>query len=141
MRNFLKNLFYKQPEEAPPTKDVLSENTANENSISFVLDKENNIIVRLSLMNMEPGHNYEKEFASLLYIINEGAFAGQIVEILQEVGEQEPSKAPFCSTILTSWADILDKEGVESYDNSMDDDRPIISPLHFSKKLDTGPTQ
>lgn len=135
MINLLKNLFYKPPEAAPP--NVVTENIPNENSISFVLDKENNIIVRLSLMNMEFGHNYEKEFASLLYLINEGTFAGQIVEILQEAGEKEPSKSSFCSTILINWADILEQEDVESY-NDINDDSPIISPLHFSKKLDTG---
>lgn len=133
MINFLKNLFYNNQ----PTQSA-EEPLLKENSISFVLNEDNKIIIRVNLYNTVKKEDC-KEFGSLLYIINEGGFAGDIASVLNEMGLQEPAKLSFTSGILTEWMNLLDKHGVVDYDNSVGDDEPIISPLHFSQKIEEGP--
>jgi len=99
---------------------------AEENFISIVVDKFQRPIIRINLQNLD--ETSAKKFAESLFVLNKGGNEQQIMDMLLELADNDPSRKPFIMNVLQSWNSFL-----SYYNNYPSDDHPFVSPLNFSK--------
>jgi hypothetical protein len=123
MISYLKKLFSnkKTEEENSYLIDI-----SKEAFISFVLDENNKIVIRINFQNMNDDNC--KKMAEVLYMINNGGYQVQLIEMLKEIAVKDPSVYRTVEKVFDNWKDYYDLVSVSN--NS-----PCVSPCSFSKSL------
>lgn len=102
------------------------------NVVKFVVNKDNKLSISIDLQNLDDSSL--DIFAYTLLNINNGYLTGQIIAELQELAISDTMKTLSISRILNSWTELFDAEKKLRYNDS---NKPIISPLQFSKSVKT----
>jgi hypothetical protein len=102
------------------------------NVVKFVVNKDNKLSISIDLQNLDDSSL--DIFAYTLLNINNGYLTGQIIAELQELAISDTMKTLSISRILNSWTELFDAEKKLHYNDS---NKPIISPLQFSKSVKT----
>lgn len=106
-------------------------NREEENSVSFIIDKDNNPIIQINVQNFENKHVIK--FAELLFMINNGQYQKSILDILTEIAVKDPDRASFLGSVIKTWSTYIDKYIDLDMNSNYTKDKPCISPLAFSK--------
>ena len=102
------------------------------NVVKFVVNKDNKLSISIDLQNLDDSSL--DIFAYTLLNINNCYLTGQIIAELQELAISDTMKTLSISRILNSWTELFDAEKKLHYNDS---NKPIISPLQFSKSVKT----
>lgn len=97
-----------------------------ENSIAFVVDKNNKTLIRISIQNTD-SDSCDK-MGEVLYAMNRGVYQLQIIDMLKDLAVTESEKYGAIEEILQYWADNISK-----YEKTYDS--PCVSPSTFSKLI------
>lgn len=95
-----------------------------ENSISFVIDKNNKTLIRISIQNTD--EDSCEKMGEVLYALNKGIYQLQIIDMLKDLAVTESEKYAAIEKILQYWADYI-----KTYEKAYDS--PCVSPSTFSK--------
>jgi len=123
-----KNFFGNKLKLTTRSLEPLEENlklSLDDNTVVFAVDKENQLIIKLSIQNLETESAYK--FAEVLFLTTRSAYRKEIVEMMQSMAVEDPTRAEFISETIMYWAKMLDKYDKEEYYN----DGPLISPSKF----------
>lgn len=105
----------------------------NENAITFAVDALDRPIIRISLQNLQESN--AKQLAETLFLINNGSYQNQIIEMLKELGTQDPDRMMLIKQIMHYWIEQIQLN--TSQPEPVDENQPLIPPLSFSKILNT----
>lgn len=139
MTNIFKKIYQKLFHESTE-KDMDSiYDRYNENSISFILDRNNNVVIQVNVQHFDDS-KYIDKFAELLFMTNNGYYQKKIADILAEMVVQDPDRALFLSSVIQKWSNYIDKYvDLEKRSNDYDLEKPCVSPLSFSKLVSQQP--
>lgn len=103
-----------------------------ENVVKFVVSKDHKLSISIDLQNLDD--TSLDIFAYTLLNMNNGYLSSQIITELQELAISDPLKTLPIARIINSWTELVDAEKKLRYNDS---NKPIISPLQFSKSIKT----
>lgn len=99
----------------------------HDNTIVFAINEDNELVIKLSIQNLEPKHAIK--FAEVLYLLSRNAYRSELIEMMQTMSKEDPSRSEFIDEVILYWASLVDKYEKEEYYNSC----PLISPTKFSQ--------
>lgn len=102
--------------------------TLTENSISFILDKDNNVKIKLlfELNSVADAQN----MAQFLYELNCGLMSQPIIDLMIDLGKENPNYQSFIKNTVMLW---LQKITDETKLSNLDDiNTPIVKPSNFN---------
>lgn len=105
---------------------------ANENVIAFAIDEKGDVLLRISTQNI--GKEDADNLARVMYLIGNGAYQTQLIEMLVEVSKN-PDKKEFIEEVINYWSKLIDSQDQNNYYN---DNEPIVSPSKFSQLVNSG---
>jgi hypothetical protein len=118
-------------------EDVQESNDMNlvkegENSIVFTVDKNNELILRISVQNTEK--NSADKLAQVMYYLNKGMYQISLIDMLIKISKEDSSRAYFIENVINGWAKYLDtQDSTDYYKNGKA--KPVISPSKFSQMV------
>lgn len=128
-RKFVSKLFRK----SSYTDNEYLYNRNKENSISFILDKDNNSIIQINVQHFDDD-KYIDKFAELIFMMNHGYYQKNIVDIMADMAVSDPNRALFLSNVIQKWSTYEDKYvDLNQKTRDYNVDKPCVSPLSFSK--------
>lgn len=100
--------------------------TSDDNSISFFLDKEGNI--KIKLLFESNSDESAKNMAQFLYELNTGLLSQSIIDLMLELGKENINYRLFVKDTIMLWLQYISTDSSASSDNN-----PLIKPSEFSK--------
>ena len=115
--NILSNIFRKKT-----TKKL------TENSISFILDKQDNVKIKLlfELSSLTDAHN----MAQFLYELNSGVMSQSVIDLMVDLGKENPTYQPFIKNTIMLWLQKITDDTKST--NNDNDSTPIVKPSNFT---------
>lgn len=105
----------------------------DENAIMFAVDALNRPIIRISLQNLQESN--AKQMAETLFLINNGSYQNQIIEMFKEIGVQDPDRMTLIKQIMNYWLEHIQDHTAQP--EPVDENQPLIPPLSFSKIINS----
>ena len=128
MIKYFINKFFKKQDEPKPLPYL-----SDENSITFAVDALDRPIIRISLQNLQESN--AKQMAETLFLINNGSYQNQIIEMFKEIGMQDPDRIMLIKQIMNYWLEHIQRNAVQP--EPVDENQPLIPPLSFSKIINS----
>lgn len=128
MIKYFINKFFKKKNESKPLPYL-----SDENAITFAVDSLDRPIIRISLQNLQESN--AKQMAETLFLINNGSYQNQIIEMLKEIGMQDPDRMMLIKQIMNYWLEHIQRNTVQP--EPVDENQPLIPPLSFSKIINS----
>lgn len=125
MLKFIKNLLNHK------SSDTKEESSAN-NSITFIIDKDNNLYIYVSAFNLEEKDS--KNFADMLHGICGGQYTQNILSILLDLGKEDTKINKFVNSTIDEWATMCGNKAIPNT-TSLNNNEPMIKPTVFFKGL------
>lgn len=126
MLKFIKNLFNSKSNR---TKEESSVN----NSITFIVDKDNNLYIYVSAFNLEEEDS--KNFADMLHGICGGQYTQNILNILLDLGKEDAKINKFINSTIDQWAVVCANKTISNTTLVKNNNEPMIKPTVFFKGL------
>jgi hypothetical protein len=133
MKNIFKTIYKQIFNKSQKEEIEYIYNRNNENSLSFILDKDNNSVIQINVQHFD-NDQYIDKFAQLLFMLNNGYYHKNIVDIMSDLAIKDPDRALFLSKVIQKWSHYIDKYvDAEEKVNDYNINKPCVSPLSFSK--------
>lgn len=97
--------FLKVPE---PTKVHVEDKIKQENSVSFIIDEWNRLIIKVGLDNQNTSSC--EAFGKMLFLVNNGAYEQNILNIMVEMTKKNPDQAEYIQATMISWASSITEQ-------------------------------
>lgn len=125
MISFLKKIF-RVDKKTEQTDD------SNANTLTLIVDEKVGYVPLIQLNINDTTDKASYEFAKALILLNGGAYASDIVDLLTELSHRNEDLNRFSTNTFILWKSQLDTlAALNNQDNSHDD--PIIKPSNFAK--------
>lgn len=85
-----------------PAKVHLEDKIKLENSVSFIIDEWNRLIIKVGLNNQNKSSC--EVFGKMLFLVNNGAYEQNILNIMVDMTKKNPDQAEYIQTTMISWA-------------------------------------
>lgn len=128
MLQFIKNFFLKKTTTGSDTSEIISKN----NNITFIVDKDNNLYVYISAINLDSTDS--KIFADMLHGICAGKYTQDILNILLGLGKQDSAIANFVDKTIDQWSMVCSANNSINQ-KSKSSNEPMIKPTIFFKSM------
>lgn len=133
MKNIFRKFVSKLFKKSSYTDNEYFYERKKENSISFILDKDNNCIIQINVQHFDDD-KYIDKFAELIFMMNHGYYQKNIVDIMADMAVSDPNRALFLSNVIQKWSSYEDKYvDLNQKTKDYNVDKPCVSPLSFSK--------
>lgn len=106
--------------------DANKPKASDDNSISFILDKEGNI--KIKLLFESNSNESAQNMARFLYELNNGLLSQSIIDLMLELGKENINYRLFVKDTIMLWLQYISTDT-----NISSDDNPVIKPSEFSK--------
>jgi hypothetical protein len=92
--------------EVPEPVKVRAENTIKqENSVSFIIDEWNRLIIKVGLDNKNTSSC--EAFGKMLFLVNNGEYEQNILNIMVDMTKKNPDQTEYVQTTMISWASSI----------------------------------
>lgn len=114
-----------------PLKDKSEKTKSNVTpiNIEFLLDNDGEPHIKISIL--DTSHDFIQKFAEMIFHINEGGYAHNMLEVLGEMSQQDKEIHGFIRLVLVAWKKLKD----EKSQNLLE---PKIKPTDFFRSLNNG---
>jgi hypothetical protein len=107
--------------------------TPSENSISFILDKEDNVKIKL-LFELNSFLDADR-MSQFLYELNSGLLSQSIIDLMLDLGKENSNYQPFIKNTIMLWLQkITENTNSINIDNQ---NAPIVKPSNFTTHSST----
>lgn len=96
--------FFSVPDKAEATV----QQTKQENSVSFIVDEWNRLIIKVGLDNRNSSSC--EAFGKMLFLINNGTYEQNILNIMVDMTKKNPDQAEHIQTTMISWASAITEQ-------------------------------
>src|SRR3954469_6327359 len=72
--------------------------------------------------------DYAKALGRLLFVVNEGAFKADIINLLQEYVKETPDSTAFISAVIAQWSKLVQEK---ERNKNEQEDLPLVEPEGF----------
>ena len=94
--------FFEVPE---PSKVHVEDKIKPENSVSFIIDEWNRLIIKVGLDNQNTSSC--EAFGKMLFLVNNGAYEQNILNIMVDMTKKNPDQAEYIQATMISWASSI----------------------------------
>lgn len=126
MLKFIKNLLNHK-------SNAIKEESSVNNSITFIVDKDNNLYIYVSAFNLEEEDS--KNFADMLHGLCGGQYTQNILNILLDLGKQDAKINKFVNYTIDQWAVMCANKTITNTITPNNSNEPMIKPTVFFKGL------
>lgn len=105
-----------------------NKNISNENSMCFILDKDNNLKIKL-LFELNSALDAE-HMADFLYELNCGLISQSIIDLMIDLGKENPHYQPFVKNAVMLWLQKITDDTKLNNQDSLH--TPIVKPSNFT---------
>jgi hypothetical protein len=107
-----------------------SKNQSDNNSLSFVLDKNDPYI---KIIISDTSDSDILSFANMLYELHNGAYINSIIKILMDMGKNDKNILVFTKGVVLEWTKLYKGNLLGNNLTNSTDDEPLVKPTHFYK--------
>lgn len=94
--------FFEVPE---PPKAYIQDKIKQENSVSFIIDEWNRLIIKVGLENNNTSSC--EAFGKMLFLVNNGEYEEKILNIMVDMTKKNPDQAEYVQATMISWASSI----------------------------------
>lgn len=123
MIKYIKKIFNKEVIEQSQNDDFFQNNL-----LALSIDKNNKPVITVNVKRLQEDDAIR--FAEMLFLLNNGLYQLQIVDMLKDLSNQDHSRKEFILKVLeflSYYIEYYKKETINS------ENKPCISPMSFSK--------
>lgn len=91
--------FFEIPEPPKAQSETIAK---QENSVSFIVDEWNRLIIKVGLDNKNTASC--EAFGKMLFFINNGSYEQNILNIMIDMTKKNPDQAEYIQATMISWA-------------------------------------
>lgn len=99
--------FFEKTEQSSHEQDP-KEQEKLENSVSFIIDEWNRLIIKVRLENKNTTSC--ETFGKMLFMINNGIYEQNILNIMVDMTKKNPEQAEYIQATMVSWATSITEQ-------------------------------
>ena len=127
MFNLFKGKSSKEPQEPKEENKDPLRISLEENAIMFCVDKNHELIIKISAQNLD--NESAKKVAEVLFFMGKGYYRPHILQMLQDMAVDDPSRQGFVSDLILYWSAYIDTYKDLTYNKG----GPVVCPTKFSQ--------
>jgi hypothetical protein len=93
---------------APNQPEITTPKVKYENSVSFIVDEWNRLIIKVTLDNRN--NSSCEAFGKMLFFINNGTYEQNILNIMVDMTKKSPDQTEYVQATMISWASAITEQ-------------------------------